>query len=829
MLNENFKLKIATGSSRKTITWKNREITWSQLVKKLSTTTTTYETLAEYRKFSKDKQSEIKDVGGFVGGYLKEGKRKKSNVVSRSVLTLDIDFGVEGMWDLIYKAYKEDFSYLVYSTHKHTPISPRLRLIVPLDRDVTPEEYEAIGRKIASKLGMDYFDDTTYEPTRLMFYASTPKDQEFFFRFVDGPLLKSDEVLAEYSNWKDISEWETSSRCDVEIKKQIKETCDNPINKDGVIGAFCKSYNIEDAINYFLKEVYVPTKNPNRYTYVDGSTSGGLVIYDDNFAYSNHSTDPCCGKLCNSFDLVRLHLYGDLDEKANREVSESDKPSFKKMLEFALNDERVKGVLNEERATLIKSYFDEENTSKGETKDSFDSLEDFDNLFEKLDSNKDYDFLKDLEMTKNGVITSSLNNIITVLKEDPNLKDKIGINLLNDRMEILGKLPWERVNKKNWSDIDDSGLRAYFEKVYKIESRTKILDALNIVSAEQSFHPIKKYLESLPKWDGIKRVETLLIDYLGAEDNYYTREVTTKFLIAAITRIYHPGCKFDNMLTLLGKQGIGKSYIFNKLAGEWFSDTITDIQGKEGYEALDSAWIMEMSELSALRKSDREAVKQYISKQTDTYRKAYARNVTENPRHCVFVGTSNDMEFLNDSTGGRRFWVVDCNESRRKKTVWDDLNENEIKQVWAEAMLLYKAPHENINNLTEQSKNVAVQLQEIHTHDNYKKGIIEEFLNRNLPPNYYSMTPYERQSWLAINDADKEMIGSIRTRVCALEIHTECFGGDKSTLKLSVSKEYNEILESLGWKPIGPRKIKFYGSQKCYERRVEIDDSSLDF
>lgn len=170
------------------------------------------------------------------------------------------------------------------------------------------------------------------------------------------------------------------------------------------------------------------------------------------------------------------------------------------------------------------------------------------------------------------------------------------------------------------------------------------------------------------------------------------------------------------MLTIVGKQGIGKTLIVQRLAGEWFSNSITEIRGKESYEALDGAWIVEMGELAALKKSDRDAIKNYISKTEDTYRKAYARNVTINRRHSIFIGTTNESSFLEDDTGNRRFWVVDTNAERRTKTVWgaNGMTAEEVHQVWAEALELYRAG-ENIMELTDEEAAAAQREQEKHT------------------------------------------------------------------------------------------------------------------
>ena len=248
------KLFISTGNSRMEKRWNGREMELEEFVGRISTTIRTSETVEQYRKLSKAKQDDIKDVGGFVLGKLKGGRRKKDCVVFRSALTLDMDYATADIPEQIELFF--DFRCLIYSTHKHTPESPRLRLIIPLSRTVTPDEYTAAARKVAEDIGMELFDDTTYEPSRLMYWPSTSADGEFVFRDIEGEILNPDEVLARYKDWRDSSEWPVSSRQQAVVQREVKKQAD-PLEKDGVIGAFCRTYDIE-AVSY--THLTLPTK-----------------------------------------------------------------------------------------------------------------------------------------------------------------------------------------------------------------------------------------------------------------------------------------------------------------------------------------------------------------------------------------------------------------------------------------------------------------------------------------------------------------------------------------------------------------------------------------
>ncbi|WP_303873343.1 phage/plasmid primase, P4 family [Tepidanaerobacter acetatoxydans] len=348
-------LTIATGRSRKELEWKNREMLWSELVKKLSATTRTHESCKEYKKLPKVEKDRIKDVGGFVGGTLKGGRRKADCVVWRQIVTLDADFVKGDLWAGVEVMFGR--GCCMYSTHSHTPSAPRLRLVIPLKRPVSPDEYQAVSRRIAGDLGIDFFDDTTYEAHRLMYWPSTSEDGEFIFKYLDEEWADPDEILARYPDWKDPSYWPESSQTKAERKKLADKQGD-PREKPGIVGAFCRTYTIAQVIEKFLSDVYAPGDDPSRYTYIPGSTAGGLVLYDrDNFAYSYHATDPICGKLCNAFDLVRLHKFGDLDDDAKEGTPVNKLPSYMAMQELAEKDEMVRKTLDEERLAAMDRDF----------------------------------------------------------------------------------------------------------------------------------------------------------------------------------------------------------------------------------------------------------------------------------------------------------------------------------------------------------------------------------------------------------------------------------------------------------------------------------------
>ena len=796
-INLSRKLFIATGKSRKETKWKNVEITYEALIEKLKTTTRTRETFEEYKHMPKGQRDEIKDIGGFVGGTLKNGRRKAENVANRTLLTLDmdnIDVSINDLWDSI--TMINDFEILMYSTHSHEPKAPRLRLVIPLERPVLPDEYQAIARKIADDIGIDMFDDTTYEPCRLMYWPSTSSDGEYIFKRQEGPWLNPDEVLNTYLDWRDTSFWPVSSRQNIRIQSQIKKQ-EDPLTKKGIIGAFCRTYNISAAIEKFLSDIYIPTKIEGRYTYAEGSTTGGLVVYEDKFAYSHHATDLISGILCNAFDLVRLHKFGYKDEEAKEDTPTNRLPSFIAMSEFAASDENVKTTLGTEKLN--------------------EAMEDFE--FNEMEISTEW--LKKLDYDNKGNIRNTIDNAVIILENDPRIKGKLVYNEFSNRATIVGKLPWSDEVNRDWNDDDDSGVRHFLESKYNITGVSKIADAVTIVYQSNKMHPVREYLNSL-KWDGIKRVETLLRDYLGAEDTLYTRAVIRTHLTAAVARIMEPGCKYDTMLTLTGPQGIGKSTFIRYLAKDWFNDSLDTVKGKEAYEQLQGSWHIEMGELTATKKADIEAVKQFLSKTEDIYRVAYGRRTSRFKRQCVFWGTSNDKEFLRDKTGDRRTWPVDCGIVMPIKDVFKDLPQ-EVDQIWAEAVELYKSGLKLY--LEGEELKEAIKQQREHAEESPKRGLIEEYLNRDYPINWDDLDLFERRNWLDGEDESNTKVSTQtmkKQKTCVIEIWCELFKGDPKSLTPILSREINDILRSLeGWEP-SKNPLRFgplYGRQRGYIRQ----------
>lgn len=792
-------IKIAKGSNRFEKYWKNLQIEWLDFVKELSQTTRTRETIGEFMNMKKSEQDNIKDVGGFVCGYLENGKRGTDSVKSRSVVTLDGDFAPTNFIDIVELLYN-GIEYCIYSTHKHTPEKPRLRVLFPLNRDVTPEEYEAIARKIAHDIGIEYFDDTTYQASRLMYYPSTAKDGEYIFRHGEGEILNADEILKTYTNWQDVSTWYTSSRVD-KVTQKSKKKQGNPREKKGIIGAFCRCYDVPSAIDKFLGEVYEPCLNSAnvRYTYKLGSTSAGVVIYGNgDFAYSNHATDIASGQLCNAFDLVRLHLFHDLDEDADPNTPVAKLPSYLKMCEFAQNDNNVKTLILKEKDKEIEQDF-----KKVTIQQNIPQVEDNLEILNKLTRN-----------SKTGYCENTIDNVKLVLQGDKKYRGRVALD------EFAGRIKMDR--KTNWTDKDDSFLRWYLEKKYGITKRTAIDDGLMIIATENKYHPVQDYFNSLT-WDGNPRIDAFFIQFLGCKDNAYTRAVTRTMFLSLVARIFQSGCKVDTMVVLVGEQGLGKSTILRKLMPneDWFSDSLANIQSKDAYEQLLEKSLIEIGELSAMKKSDVENTKLFISKQSDNYRKAYGHHAENVKRQCIFVGTTNTQTFLKDSTGNRRFYPVDCRKSHITKSIWGDFDENYRNQLWAEAVESFKSGEKwYIKDKSILDK--ATEVQNAHFDESPLQADIENYLNTLLPENWNSFDLNQRRTFLHGGDFANvsSNSGAIkRDMVCIKEIWCECFNHELTEkIPRGDQLDISNVLTRLGWVRKYPKKLHLYGNQKIFER-----------
>jgi predicted P-loop ATPase len=771
-------MTISVAGNRHSTNWQQQGIWWSEMIERLALAARGTETLDQYMALPKAQQDDLKDVGGFVGGALAGGRRKAGAVIGRDLLALDLDnIAVGGTDDVLRRLEGLGCGYVVYSTRKHAAHKPRLRVLLPLDRTASPDEYEPLARKMAQIIGIELADPTTFQVHRLMYWPSCSADGQYIYFYADRAFVSVDGLLGLYADWRNVAEWpQVPGTQQSHVRMAAKQG--DPTTKPGVVGAFCRLYDIATAMETFIPGLYLPTDDESgRLTFVGGSTTGGAIVYDDGqFLYSHHATDPCGGRLVNSFDMVRLHKFGGQDDEAAPGTPVNRLPSFSAMCAFAMEQGPVAEALMQERYVKAVDAFTDSTVAS------------------------DMSWIKKLEISSTGAPTKTSKNVRMMLEHDAALAGRIMMDTFADQLVGIAPLPWAPRNAEEgpfqWRDDDDSGLRDYCHSVLGFRTEGIIQDALVLCARKHQVNPVVNYLTGL-QWDGVPRLDRLFIDYLGAADTSYVRAVTRKSFTAAVARAMRPGLKYDTMPVLTGAQGLGKTTLLQKMGLSWFNNSIESFEGKEAAELLQNAWVVEIGEMGAYSRSDVKTIKGFLSRTEDQYRAAYARKTEKHPRRCVFFGTSNDDQYLKDPTGGRRFWPVDCGVQGRTKLVFRDL-EAEVHQLWAEAVTRYRFGEPLI--LPDELEQVAKQQQELHAEADPWEGIVSEFTQRQVPPDWLSRSIADRKLFWSgeFGQYQGELVP--RDRVCAQEVWLEALGGDSKGLRRAEAMRINAILDKLpGW------------------------------
>ena len=408
-----------------------------------------------------------------------------------------------------------------------------------------------------------------------------------------------------------------------------------------------------------------------------------------------------------------------------------------------------------------------------------------------------------LESTEKGGVRNSIRNCLTVFQNDPLLSGAIAKNLLTERIDIIKPIGYHRTGTAI-TDTDMNYLLLYLEETYGLTSEKKIAAAIGIVANENGYHPIRDYLNGL-SWDGTERIRTCLHHFLGADSDPYTDEALRLFLLGAIHRAFHPGCKFEVMLCLVGGQGAGKSTFFRLLAvkDEWFSDDLRKLDGDNVYRKLQGHWIIEMSEMIATANAKSiEEIKSFLSRQKEVYKIPYETHPEDRLRQCVFGGTSNALDFLPlDRSGNRRFLPVMVYPEQAEVHILDDeaASRAYMEQLWAEAMTIYRSGDFKLSFSPEMVRYLKEHQRDFMPEDT-KAGMIQAYLDRYT--------------------------GSI---VCSKQLFREALNHPFDEPKQWEIREINDIMNHCvtGWHYFSnPRMFPEYGRQKGWERENPATDTS---
>ncbi len=774
---------LLTADSRLSKRWDRQELSWDDLVARLSEPRRFEVDSKRLAAMDADERHRIKDVGGWLAGRSTTGHRKADDVREVRLVRLDMDAAPVDWRDVVDAAY-QDLTWMAHTTASHRPDRPRARVIVPLSRAVDAEEYAYVSRKLAERTGEDHWPDhSTFRHNQVAFWPSCASDADFEVVSGAGSVFDVDALLDAVDDWRDVEAWPFRPTGGLVVKGKAED----PREKGGWVGAFCRAYSVTEAIKAFLPDVYLPGSAADRWTHAEGSLRNGLVIYDDDTqAWSHHEiSDPAAGKLRNAWDLVRVHKFGELDVNARPRTPAHRLPSFLAMAEFAAKDKAVLAAVVSGEAALA---------------DDFDAVE-----------VPDDDWIDQVVFDKNAVPLRTFRNLTTILRGDPRLSGVVRFNELTRTIEIEPERWAAKIGpimlppgRDELQDQHISALREKVESLWRREwSGASTHEAIALIARDRAYHPVLDILDAV-EWDGVERLDTWLTDYVGCPDNEFVRQAGRKMLVAAVARVRDPGCKWDHMLLLHGEQGAGKSTLCRVLAlQDRFFAELRSVEPKIAAETISGVWVVEMCELEAFDRAQISVLKAFVTIQADRYRPAYGRTVEVRPRSCVVIGTTNEVEVLRDSTGNRRFWPVHVGEIDT-----EGLSEV-VLQLYAEADFLL-AMGESLY-LEGEAIGIAKVEQEAHRQTDPWEDRIKAWLEAPMPADWYDTegehVPFE--------DGTVE-----RDRVCVQEILDECLQIPASGQHAGVRRRIGSIMRTMdGWD--GPKGLRFgrrYGAQRGWDR-----------
>lgn len=753
-------LDFATAPKRNSITWKQGKITWGKFLEYVVT------------------PAGKKEAGNYIFGEIEGERRNKSSVVSRCVITLDVDFPDSGFIDRVQNVF-DGYAYALHSTFSSTKEKPRYRLVMPLSEKVGPAKYTELCYGVMALLGNTCFDPTTAQHERYMFLPAT-NGEGYVVITREGKALEIDNAMLQGAN--------TFGKTPRESARKRKD----PKTLKGVVGLFCKAYqDWAELVRVF--ELPYEQVSANRFHLNGAKSEAGMAPIAENpgFVYSYHANDPAGGRAMNAFDLVRVHKFGHLDAGKDG-VPLNRLPSTKAMNELAANDERVKKL---QSAEILKAFSEEINDETDNTS-----------------------WVEGLSRNKFGPVENTIQNLDLITAHDPIFKG-IVLNVRGMTMELTpGSYPWRDVRKNDTQldDYDFSSIMLHLERTYRLRiSENQLRHVLRDLVQERKHDFVQEYLEGL-EWDGTPRVEFALP---GVEDSPHTRLVARKVLVAAVARTFEPGIKWDNMLMIYGREGIGKSWWIEKMSRGWYN-SLDEIGNKDTLMKMGKSWIVTADEGHSLRAADFNKLKEFLTQRKDEYRAPFAATVSSYPRRSVIWGTTNDPAFLRRQDGNRRFLIVHA----KNKVDFDALTDEYINQVWAEAVHLWRAGEKL--HFTAEETELLNEARAPYVQEDPLTGLVQKYADTSVPAGWDDMTLDERLEWRANASTGFAPAGTETiTSLSALQVWCEVMGRRIGEHSVRDMADIQRVLRTLpGWvmHPV-PRETAAYGRQQVFVRLVESD------
>lgn len=712
-----------------------------------------------------------KECGGYVIGKFRGGLRRTRSLIHREAVTLDADYNARSLPEHLTEM---GVRCAWHTTWSSAPDNPRYRVVLPLSRPVSAEEYEIVAESLAARCDPEAWDRTSFRPAQFMWRPAAKNRDWYSWGTVDGPPVDVDAILADP---------QTAPRPGLRRKPQKRD----PLQIEGVVGAFNRAYpDLDELISVFDLPYVKEGEGVWRYAPSHSTAGMGAVAGFPHVWYSHHATDPACGLACSAFDLVRVHVFGEEDLGTKESTPVNRLPSHKAMEEFAARDMRV-------RAELAGMAFGEDvDPSLG------------DGLAADM-------WRLDLKVDRSGKPLPTVANLDLLLENDVFFK-RLRFDLLKNQIvtETLDPFPWGNPRSEHGlREGDYLNARDYLEREYGLSlPKERVSDLVKMAADSKQFNPLQSRLRSL-KWDGVPRLETCLP---ALKQDEYTAFAARVLLLGAVNRALNPGCKSDYSLILYGREGLGKTQWVHAMAMEpRYTAELGDIRNKDTGMKMSGHWIMVADEVHALRQAQFDQLKDFLTQTYDTFRAPYDREVKQHPRSTVVWGTTNEKKFLRQQEGNRRFLMIECGKIPR-----DKMDPGYVEQVWAEAVFLLETGADEDVYLSEEEEDVARARREEFTQEEPLVGLVSDYLNMPVPEDWDMKSTEERRQWVS-GDRYLSPGQGLQNVVSSLHVWYEVLEG-RGSIPEKESRAIRAALEQIpGWEPAGVRNT-FYGPQQCFVR-----------